>query len=193
MGTFEPIRDVHDAATHDVFGSHRVVMGVRRCPNPECQKGVFVVSAGLTVLVSYPPEVLDVDTTNLPEQVLASLEEAVQCHSIGCYRAAAIMVRRTLEDVCADRGATGDNLKARIKALGTTVVVPAELIDGLDELRLLGNDAAHVEAQAYNEVGPDEVEVAIEVVKTLLLGVYQTAGLIGRLHALKQGQPPPTS
>jgi Domain of unknown function (DUF4145) len=190
MGTFESIANVADASTQEVFGSHTAVMGVRRCPNRECQKGVFVVSAGLRVLVSYPPEVVDVDTTNLPDQVLKSLEEAVQCHSIDCYRAAAIMVRRTLEEVCADRGATGATLKDRIKALGSTVVVPPELLAGIDELRLLGNDAAHIKAQTYNEVGKEEVELAIEVVKTLLLGVYQTASLVERLRALKQQATP---
>jgi hypothetical protein len=161
-------------------------MGVRRCPNPECQKGVFVVAAGLNVLTTYPPEVLDVDTTNLPREVLESFEEALQCHSIGCYRAAAIMVRRTREDVCAERKATGQNLKERIKALSTKVVLPAELLDGLDELRLLGNDAAHVGAKEYNDVGHDEVELAIEVVKMLLLAMYQTVHLVDRLQALKQ-------
>jgi hypothetical protein len=141
---------------------------------------------GETAIASYPPEVLDVDTTNLPQQVLGSLEEAVQCHAIGAYRAAAIMVRRTLEDVCAERGASGGTLKDRLKALGTKVVLPPELLEGLDELRLLGNDAAHIEAQTYNDVGKDEVELAIEVVKTLLLGTYQTAHLVDRLRALKQ-------
>jgi hypothetical protein len=69
-------------------------------------------------------------------------------------------------------------------------VVPPELLAGIDELRLLGNDAAHIKAQTYNEVGKEEVELAIEVVKTLLLGVYQTASLVERLRALKQQATP---
>ena len=50
------------------------------------------------------------------------------------------MVRKTLEELCRDRQAQGPNLKDRIKALGTKVVLPTELLDGLDDLRLLGND-----------------------------------------------------
>jgi hypothetical protein len=188
MGTFESIDNVKDAKTRVPAGEKLLdgAMGVRRCPNSECLKGVFVVRKGDDLVVSYPPEVLDIDTTNLPEQVLESLEEAVRCHSIGCYRAAAIMVRRTLEDVCAEQGATGDNLKDRIKALGSKAVLSQELLDGIDELRLLGNDAAHIDATAYNEVGKSEVELAIDVVKLLLLAVYQTAGVVDRLRQLKQ-------
>jgi hypothetical protein len=37
-----------------------------------------------------------------------------------------------------------------------------ELLDGLNDLRLLGNDAAHIESQEYSKVGKEEVEVGIE-------------------------------
>lgn len=84
-----------------------------------------------------------------------------------------------------DRGATGANLKARIKALGTKVVLPKELLDGLDDLRLLGNDATHIESQEYDNVGREEVEVGIEFTKEVLKGVYQMSALLGRLRALK--------
>jgi hypothetical protein len=52
--------------------------------------------------------------------------------------ASAIMVRKTLEELCKERNATGPNLKERIKALGTKVVLPEDLLVGLDDLRLLG-------------------------------------------------------
>jgi hypothetical protein len=96
------------------------------------------------------------------------------------------MVRKTLEELCADRGATGDNLKARIKALGTKVVLPQDLLEGLDELRLLGNDAAHIESKEYDTVGREEVEIGIEVTKEVIKAVYQMSELVGRLRALKK-------
>jgi len=37
----------------------------------------------------------------------------------------------------------------------------------------LGNDAAHVEAKAYDNTGKDEAELAIELAKELLKAVYQ--------------------
>jgi hypothetical protein len=78
------------------------------------------------------------------------------------------------------------NLKERIKALGTKVVLPTELLDGLDDLRLLGNDAAHIESNEYDKVGQEEVEIGIEFAKEVLKAVYQYSALLNRLRALKK-------
>ena len=99
------------------------------------------------------------------------------------------MIRKTLEELCRDRGAVGDNLKARIRALGTKIVLPQEFLDGLDDLRLLGNDAAHIESQEFNKVGQEEVEVGLEFAKEVLKAVYQYSALLGRLRGLKKASP----
>ncbi len=96
------------------------------------------------------------------------------------------MVRKTLEEICRERGAIGANLKQRLETLRTKVVLPQELLDGLDDLRLLGNDAAHIESQQYDKVGQEEVEVGIEITKEVLKAVYQYTSLIGRLQKLKK-------
>ena len=96
-----------------------------------------------------------------------------------------MMIRRTLEDLCADRGADGENLLDRIHALADLVVVPPELLSGVDNLRLLGNDAAHVKARDYEDIGDDEVALAIEVTKELIKSVYQFKDLVAKLEALK--------
>lgn len=147
----------------------QVTLGVRRCPNSKCNAAIFVVyNAAQNLTESFPAETIDFDATNIPAAVVASFEEAIKCHANQCFVAAAIMVRKTLEELCRDRQATGDNLKARIRALGTKVVLPQELLEGLDDLRLLGNDAAHIESQEYEKVGKEEVEVGIEFTKEVL-------------------------
>lgn len=60
------------------------------------------------------------------------------------------------------------------------------MLDALDDLRLLGNDAAHLESRVYEDVGQEEVEVAIEVAKEILKATYQYEVLMGRLKALKK-------
>jgi hypothetical protein len=159
---------------------------MRRCPNAACNAGIFVVHYAGKVVESFPGETVDFDTTNIPAGVVITFEEAIKCHANQCFVAAAIMVRKTLEELCRDRQASGDNLKARIKALGTKVVLPQELLEGLDDLRLLGNDAAHIESQEYEKVGKEEVEVGIEFTKEVLKAVYQYSALLGRLRALKK-------
>lgn len=182
-GTFEAL--VNDlqftTATNAVS-----LAGLRRCPDPTCYSLVFVVFVAGQLVESFPAETLDFDATNIPATVQSALEEAIKCHAQSCFVASAIMVRKTLEELCRDRGAAGGNLKERIKALGTKVVLPQELLDGLDDLRLLGNDAAHIESQEYAKVGKEEVEVGIEFAKEVLKAVYQYSALLNRLRALKK-------
>jgi len=96
------------------------------------------------------------------------------------------MVRRLLEELCSDKGLTGNDLKARLAALGQSVVIPQELLTAADELRILGNDAVHVEAKAYDAIGPNEAMLAIELAKELLKAVYQYSSLVSELQALKK-------
>ncbi|MDQ3878365.1 MAG: DUF4145 domain-containing protein [Actinomycetota bacterium] len=185
QGTFEPVGAQDTYLTGGNAGSH-VWLGQRRCPNPDCHAHIFFAWDGQRVIVSYPPETIDFDATNIPVAIVSAFEEAITCHAASCFTAAAIMVRKTLEELCTERAASGANLKERLKALGSKVVLPKELIDGLDDLRLLGNDAAHIESKEYDKVGQEEVEVGIEFTKEVLKAVYQYSSLLARLRALKK-------
>lgn len=118
-GTFERIGD--DMQISGAAGIYRV--GHRRCPNPACHTHIFVTYDPNTnaLIATYPPEVIDFDSTNVPTPVVEALEEAIKCHANECYIAAAIMVRKTLEELCADKQAIGANLKERIRALSANV------------------------------------------------------------------------
>lgn len=100
--------------------------------------------------------------------------------------AAAIMIRRTLEEICEDRGATGKNLKDRIADLKSKVLLPQELLDAMDEMRLLGNDAAHIEARTFAQIEKAELDVAIEFTIELLKALYQYSSLLDKMRALKK-------
>jgi hypothetical protein len=191
QGIFSGFHEIHDLGWVKRFqlpngkmDAFQYRAGMRYCPNAECGGLVFVVSGDNTVTI-YPPEVIDFDATNLPLEILRSLEEAIKCHAAGCYKASALMVRRVLEEVCKDKNATGDNLKKRIASLNTVAILPTELLNAADELRLLGNDAAHIEAKDYDNITDQESELAIELAKELLKAVYQYANLVNRLKALK--------
>lgn len=140
-------------------------------------------------MAAFPPEVIDFDSTNLPQAILATLEEAIRCHAAECYRASALLVRRVLEELCQDKNAAGADLKSRLQQLTGSVVVPKELLDAADELRILGNDAAHVEAKVYDSIGKEEATIAIELAKELLKAVYQYASLVAKLKALQKPSP----
>ena len=163
-----------------------LVAGQRVCPDPTCHAHLFFIATNGELLVTYPPETIDFDSTALPPGVQGALEEAVICHANGAFVAAAIMVRKTLEELCRERGASGRNLKERIKALRASVILPTELLDGLDELRLLGNDAAHVESKDYEGIGRTEVETALKFTKEVLKAAYQLSTLLDEIRSLKK-------
>jgi hypothetical protein len=164
-------------------------IGIRVCPNFECRGIVLVVIDANDKVIALPNEILDFDPNNIPTAMANSLEEAIKCHSAQCYKAAALMVRRVLEELCEDRKAMGNNLKERIVALAKIIVIPGELIEAADHLRLLGNDAAHIEAKTYQSVGEPEVRIAIELTKELLKGAYQYKSLLSQLTALQKSGP----
>lgn len=190
LGTFETVKIPDLLIFEDVLADKKqqnYMLGQRRCPNPNCRAHIFFVhDLTSSSLITYPAERIDFDSTDIPPTILRSFEEALICHAHKCFVASAIMVRKTLEELCRDRGATGPNLKDRIKQLGTKVILPQELLDSLDDLRLLGNDAAHIESQNYDQVGQNEVEVAIEVTKEVLKAVFQYSSLMKRLRDLKK-------
>jgi hypothetical protein len=64
-------------------------------------------------------------------------------------------------------------------------MIPIELINGMDDLRLLGNDAAHIENKTFEEIGNDEIEISIEFTKEILKATYQYEHLLQRLKSLK--------
>lgn len=178
-------------ATNDVRASiltATFLLGQRRCPRPQCHAHLFLVcrTSHPVEIKLYPPERFDFDPSNIPLKIQKSFEEAISCQSVSAHAAAAMMIRKTLELLCAERDAKGDNLKERIHNLGKKIIIPNELMQALDDLRLLGNDAAHLEAKTYDDVGKEEVDVALELAKEILKATYQYSSLLGRLKALKK-------
>jgi hypothetical protein len=179
-GTFHRVGQLQDLHVQGRWLGHRV------CPNPDCKAHVFFVANDAFKLErTYPPLQIAFDSTNVPPRVRSALLEAVTCDAEQCFTAAALMVRRTLEALCEDRKATGDNLKQRLLNLRSSVVLPAELFDAMEELRILGNDAAHIEARVYDQIGHAEIEATIDLAKEVLKAVYQLDALVGKLRSLK--------
>ena len=182
-GTFDVIRDCGDKRTND----SAYVLGQRICPNPKCYCHIFFVyDSQNKKFITYPHLRIDFDSKSIPEKVKESLEQAIGCESIEAYIGSAIMVRRTLEYLCEDRGATGRSLKDRIKNLKSKVILPDELFEALDNLRLLGNDAAHIESKDYENIGKEEVSVAIELTKEVLKACYQYESILNKLKSFKK-------
>ena len=159
---------------------------IRICPNVKCKGLVFVIEDGQGASLEIePPQLLDFNPDGLAPRLKQTLTEAIACHGAGAYRAAAMMVRRLLEEICDENNAAGANLHQRLAALRSTIVLPEPLFDAMNELKALGNDAAHVEARAYDNIGAEEAADSIELAKEIVKALYQLKGLIARLQARK--------
>lgn len=178
--------DIPDLRTGDINGvAHS--FGQRKCPDSACGTHVFIYSnSSNEATQSYPTAAINFDSKNIPAQIADSLEEAITCFGEDAYIAAAIMIRRTLEELCQEKAANGADLKKKIAALKSNVVLPEHLFTAMDELRLLGNDAAHIESRIYDQIGKEEVSIAIELTMEILKAVYQLDGLVKRLQSLKK-------
>lgn len=172
--------------SHDFHIGGNVVCGQRKCSAPGCNGHLFIARQNLEVLAAYPASTIDFDAKDIPPNIVASFDEALRSHAVGCYMASALLVRRTLEEICSNKGATGKDLKARLADLRGKIVVPEELFNAMDELRLLGNDAAHIEAKSYDKISQEEIEVAIEFTKEFLKALYQYGSLLAKLRGLKK-------
>ena len=183
IGIFEQVHNCYDA----LEGISGKLMGQRICPNSKCSCHVFVVfNHNLEVLKVYPVSPIEFNKEDIPDRICSAFSEAVICHAEGLYISSAIMVRRTLEELCEDKGCKGGNLFQKIKDLEKSITIPVELIPALDELRIIGNDAAHIEAKAYDQIGAEEVSISIELTKEILKATYQMASLVARLKKLKK-------
>ncbi len=191
VGTFSPLGQdlAFNFQPAPPAPQRRVGVGHRQCPDPQCGTHVFVVydmMAQNKLVCAYPVGRIEFDSTNIPDKVRRAFDEALTCAANECYVAAAMLIRKTLEEVCNERSARGDNLKGRIGDLRTKVTLPNELFEAMDHLRLLGNDAAHIEAKNYDEVGKDEIHTGIELAKEIIKATYQYKNLLSRLLALKK-------
>ena len=158
---------------------------IRICPNPDCHGLISTIEQGGEPFKTHPPELIDFDPKDIPENLLTTLVEAISCHAAGAYRAAAMMVRRLLEEICEEKSADGESLHKRIEKLKEKITLPQELFVAMVELKALGNDAAHVKAKTYNTIGVEEAADSIELAKEILKARYQLRGLVERLQDRK--------
>lgn len=182
-GTFEAI-------SRDRFIQNQYICGQRLCPDKDCQGHLFVVlDRSGNLLFHYPFRNVSLNKEKIPASIIKTFDEAVTCHAQNCFVASAIMIRRTLEEICEERGAVGKDLKTRIRDLQTKTLLPQELFDAMDELSLLGDDAAHIEANTFAQISSQELDVAIEFTIQFLKALYQYSSLLSKMRELKKNIP----
>ena len=97
----------------------------------------------------------------MDNSVKKDFEEALLCQSVGAYRGAAVLARRAVQSICLDKGAKkGENLHKQIKELFDKNIITQAIKDWADEVRYIGNDAAHPNKE---EVSKEDSEDILEL------------------------------
>lgn len=171
---------------------HLIYAGSGICSNKECYRLLqFLYDADHNSVIRVTPvSYIDFDSKGIPDSIVNMLKEAIICHGNECYTAAAIMVRRTLEEICEQNGVAKSNLRDKLKELEEKHALPEGFVEGLNDIRLLGNDAAHTEKKSYEDIGAEAVAIAIDMTKEALKTLYQYKSIMDRLKSFKKSQPP---
>jgi hypothetical protein len=106
---------------------------------------------------------------SVPKPIRNAFAEAARCLNAKSFTAAAIMCRRTLEGVCADHKVDGSSLQRRLAALRDSGIIEGRLFQWADELRLVGNEAAH---EVSVEVSPQDASDTLDFTRAVLEYVY---------------------
>ena len=159
--------------------------GHRRCPSHTCNGHVFFIEQAGSLLWTSPAPLLPFDRKEIPDDIAECFIEALKCCSVSCYTATAILLRKTLELLCDHFGAEGKTLQARIAIIANRISLSNELVEAMQVLRLLGNDAVHVTAKEFESIGQTEISVAIEAITKIMEAAFQHKHLVARLKSLR--------
>ena len=108
-----------------------------------------------------PPEI--------PPLVRRTYDSALSCFETGNYEPSVIMSRKTLEGLCRVLGEDDGTLEKRLRHLRDAGTIEPKLYDWANQLRLVGNDAAHDLDLVFSS---EDARDCLEFLKAILLYVF---------------------
>lgn len=126
--------------------------------------------------ILYPETQLDF--VGVPEKIKAAFESALKIKSIDTSLCV-LSLRRTLELICRDKGADGNNLDSLVKDLVGKNILPLGFDHACALIRQLGNQAAHAKEVVFYK---NEVEFLIGFLRDILNYLYSLPKKIENLR-----------
>ncbi|WP_219461617.1 DUF4145 domain-containing protein [Nonomuraea rhizosphaerae] len=116
----------------------------------------------------------------IPEELRREHQEAQRCFNADAYTATVVMVRRALEGVCSHHNISATNLVRALEEMERQGLIEGRLLEWAQELRVLGNQAAHFTGRP---VARQDAQDALELAEALLDYLYL---FTGRFNAFKK-------
>jgi hypothetical protein len=121
----------------------------------------------------------------VPESLRLEHAEARACFNAKAYTATVVMVRRTLEGVCSDHGITKKPLYVALEEMRSSELIEGRLFEWAQELRVLGNDAAHFTGRA---VSSQDAEDALSLAEALMDYMYVFSAQFDKFRRRRSAQ-----
>ncbi|MES2436939.1 MAG: DUF4145 domain-containing protein [Patescibacteria group bacterium] len=116
----------------------------------------------------------------LPERIKKNYTQAKRIEKLSPI-SFAVMIRRCLEAVCIDKGASGKNLKTKLDDLAAKQIIPETLSRMSEALRYFGNIGAHA-TDDDDSVGGEEAKIMDEFFTSIIEYVYVAPAKIQKLN-----------
>lgn len=121
---------------------------------------------------------------SVPPDISDAFHEANLCLSANCPRAAAVMARRTLEAIAADKGEKSGTLAEQLSRMARNGLLHQTLADWSKEVRLVGNKGAHFDP--LESVSMADAKQLVEFIRELAKYLYV---LPHELNERRNGKP----
>ncbi|MFI7123032.1 DUF4145 domain-containing protein [Amycolatopsis sp. NPDC049868] len=122
---------------------------------------------------------------SVPRELRDEHEQARLCFEAKAYTAAGVMVRRTLEGVCAVKGTKKRNLFEGLREMKESGAIDERLFDWAQALRILGNQGAHYTG---TQISREDAEDALDLCEALLDYMFE---LTAKFTAFQQRRKTP--
>jgi hypothetical protein len=121
----------------------------------------------------------------IPKTLRLEVGEARACFRSSAYTATVVMVRRTLEGICAEHGLKSSPLFKALTQMKESGLIDGRLLEWAQALRTLGNEGAHFTG---NRVSRQDAEDALALAAAILNYVYLFSEQFAEFS--KRRQPP---
>lgn len=118
--------------------------------------------------VLWPRSVQEMNSA-IPEALRLEVGEARKCFKNAAYTATVVMVRRTLEGVCAEHGLKSSTLVKALAEMEKTGLIEGRLLEWAQALRILGNEGAHFTG---HRVSREDAEDSLAFAEAILNYMY---------------------
>jgi hypothetical protein len=148
-------------------------------PIGEDAQGNEILDRSVTKSILFPSPKREFE--HLPVTISRSYDIAVKLIAIEPI-ASAVFAGRTLEFLCNDCDAKGNNLFEKIKFLGEQELLPRPLVEMAQSLRVFRNIAAHDPQVKNTIVSKDDAGVLCDICAVILEYIYELPAMLSRVQ-----------